>query len=85
MMRDAPLSFILMIVELPLAVFMAWAEVKLPALAIAEVTSHKTLEHAAIRIGIFTGIMLLADVAKAFCHSIAESYLRKYRFIKGVK
>lgn len=85
MLKNAPLSFLLMIVQLPLAVFMAWAGVKLPALVVAEVTNHETLEHAAMQIGIFIGIMLLVDVAKTFCSSIATSYLEKYRYIKSVE
>lgn len=84
MLKDAPLSFLLMIVELPLAVYLAWAGVKLPALVVAEVTNHETLEHAAVQVGIFIGLMLLVSVLKQFCTSIAQSYLNKYRFLKNV-
>ena len=48
MLKSAPKSFWLMSAVVPLAVFLAWAEIKLPALVVSEVSSGQTFAHAAL-------------------------------------
>ena len=62
MLRGAPQSFWLTAAGVPLAVFLAWAEVRLPALVVSEVVSGRSFAHAAL-------------AAQLKDHSLARTYV----------
>lgn len=85
MRKDAPQALALMVAEVPVNVFLAWADVKLPALVVVQVMSGEALERAALRIGAFIGLMFLLSVTQRFLYSVSFSYLMRYRMRKGVE
>ena len=84
MLRGAPWSFWLTATGVPLAVFLAWAEIRLSALVVSEVVSGRSFAHAALAVGLLIGAVLLANALKEFVETIRKSYLDRYRFGEGV-
>lgn len=85
MLSGTPKSFWLMVVGVPLTVFTAWAEVKLPALVISEVTTEQTFLHAAIAVVTLLSAILIATALKEFCSTIQQAYMSRYRFSQCVR
>ena len=83
MVRDTPASLLVMVLELPLAVFLAWGEVRLPALVVGEVTRGAALRHAALTVGLFLLAMLLATVLRDTCEAALGVFLQRYRNVRG--
>ena len=84
MLHGAPWSFWLTAAGVPLAVFLAWAEIRLPALVVSEVVSGQSFAHAALAVGLLIGAVLLANALKEFVETIRRAYLDRYRFGEGV-
>ena len=84
MLRGAPQSFWLTAAGGPLAVFLAWAEVRLPALVVSEVVSGRSFAHAALAVGLLIGAVFLAKALKEFMETIQKPYFDRYRFGVGV-
>lgn len=84
MLRGAPWSFWLTAAGVPLAVFLAWAEIRLPALVVSEVVSGRSFAHAALAVGLLIGAVFLANALKEFVETIRRAYLDRYRFGEGV-
>ena len=84
MLRGAPQSFWLTAAGVPLAVFLAWAEVRLPALVVSEVVSGRSFAHAALAVGLLIGAVFLANALKEFMEIIQKPYFDRYRFGEGV-
>ena len=84
MLRGAPQSFWLTAAGVPLAVFLAWAEVRLPALVVSEVVSGRSFAHAALAVGLLIGAVFLAKAMKEFMEIIQKPYFDRYRFGEGV-
>lgn len=84
MLRGAPQSFWLTAAGVPLAVFLAWAEVRLPALVVSEVVSGRSFAHAALAVGLLIGAAFLAKALKEFMEMIQKPYFDRYRFGEGV-
>lgn len=84
MLRGAPQSFWLTAAGVPLAVFLAWAEVRLPALVVSEVVSRRSFAHAALAVGLLIGAVFLAKALKEFMETIQKPYFDRYRFGEGV-
>ena len=85
MLFTTPQSFWLMAAGVPLAVFLAWAELKLPALVVSVVTQGHTFAYAAISIGILLGAALAATALQEFCSTLLMAYLTRYRFRQCVQ
>ncbi len=77
-LRIAPIAFLLMVLEVPVNVFLAWSDIYLPSLAVAEVTSNATLLHAAGSVGLLLGLMILSHAIKWPCHLLPYALLEKY-------
>ena len=60
MLRDALLAFWLTVLGVPVGVFLAWAEIRLPALVVAQVTEGRSFAQAAWAVGLLLGLMGLA-------------------------
>lgn len=84
MLHGAPQSFWLTAAGVPLAVFLAWAEVRLPALVVSEVVSGRSFAHAALAVGLLIGAVFLAKALKEFMETIQKPYFDRYRFGEGV-
>ena len=84
MLRGAPQSFWLTAAGVPLAVFLAWAEVRLPALVVSEVVSGRSFAHAALAVGLLIGAVFLAKALKEFMETIQKPYFDRYRLGEGV-
>ncbi len=82
-LRDAPLLFGLMILEVPLHVFLSYAGIWLPALVVAEVTNEKGMSHAFLAVGALILLMLAADILSSLCGQMAEGCLSRYQFLRG--
>lgn len=85
MLRSTPKSFWLMAAGVPLAVFLAWAEIKLPALVVSEVTTGQSFSHAALAVGILLGAMLAATALRETFSTVLMAYLSRYRFDQYVR
>lgn len=84
MLHGAPQSFWLTAAGVPLAVFLAWAEVRLPALVVSEVVSGRSFAHAALAVGLLIGAVFLANALKEFMETIQKPYFDRYRLGEGV-
>lgn len=80
MLTGAPGAFWLMAAGVPLAVFTAWAEIKLPALVVSEVTGGATFRHAALSVGMLLGATLEATALGNFFSTLSYAYQSRYRF-----
>ena len=80
MLRSTPQSFWLMALAVPLAVFLTWAEIRLPALVVAEVTQGQSFAHAAKAVGLLLGATLLAAALGEFLQSMQKVYATSFRF-----
>lgn len=80
MLRDAPQSFWLMAAGIPLSVFLAWTEIRLPALVVSEVVEKQSFWHAAAAVGILLGAAFAATALRDFCQNVRSAYLSRYRF-----
>lgn len=85
MLCNAPQSFWLMTAGVPLAIFIAWSEIKLPALVVSEVTQKQTFTHAAIAVGTLIALTFAAAALKDFCSTVLEAYLNKYRYSQSIQ
>lgn len=64
----------------PLGVLLAWAELRLPALVVSEVTGGQTFLHAALAVGALLVLTFLAVGLRDFCKTILEAQESRYRF-----
>lgn len=85
MLRNAPQSFWLITAGIPLAIFIAWSEIKLPALVVSEVIQKQTFTHAAIAVGTLIALTFAAAALKDFCSTVLEAYLNKYRYSQSIR
>lgn len=83
MVHGAPSALLLMLLELPLAVFLAWAGVRLPSLVVGLVSDGADLRDAAIAVGMMLLGMLLATVGKDTCQAVLSVKLERYRHARG--
>ena len=80
MLRGTPASFFVMAAGVPLGVLLAWAELRLPALVVSEVTGGQTFLHAALAVGALLALTFLAVGLRDFCKTILEAQESRYRF-----
>ena len=73
MLRGTPASFFVMAAGVPLGVLLAWAELRLPALVVSEVTGGQTFLHAALAVGALLALTFLAVGLRDFCKTILEA------------
>lgn len=85
MLRNAPQSFWLMAAGIPISLFIAWSEIKLPSLVVSEVTQKQTFAHAAIAVGTLIALTFAADALKGFCSTVLKAYLNKYRYSQSIR
>ncbi len=83
MVHGAPSVLVLMLLELPLAVFLAWAGVRLPSLVVGLVSDGADLQDAAVSVGVLLLGMLLATVGKDTCQAFLNVNLERYRHARG--
>ena len=79
MLHQAPETFWLMAAGVPLAVFLAWAEIKLPALVVAEVTTGQTFRRAAAAVGALLGGTLLVTMLRDFLTAALDGAESRFR------
>lgn len=80
MLRGTPASFFVMAAGVPLGVLLAWAELRLPALVVSEVTGGQTFLHAALAASALLVLTFLAVGLRDFCKTILEAQESRYRF-----
>ena len=83
MVSGTPVSLLVMVLEVPLAVFLAWGQVRLPALVVGEVTRGESIRHAAVAVGLFLLAMLTATVLRDTCETVTGVLLQFYRSLRG--
>ena len=85
-LKQAPVCFLLMALEVPLNVCLSFTEVYLPALVVAEFTGGAPLSRMAFRVGMVILLMLTANVLRTFSKGLSQTYyLTKYRFQKNME
>ena len=84
MLKKAPQSFWLMAAGVPLALFISWSEIKLPALVVSEVTQKQTFAHAAVTVGALIALTFAATALQGFCSTVLTAYLSKYRYSQSL-
>lgn len=84
MLKNAPQSFWLMAAGVPLALFISWSEIKLPALVVSEVTQKQTFAHAAVAVGVLIALTFAAAALRGFCSTVLEAYMSKYRYSQSL-
>ena len=85
MLRSAPAALLFLLLQLPPAVFLAWSQVRLPALVVGEVTSGRSFGEAALAVGLMLGLMLAATAGRAIFARLADNALNIYWDIMGAK
>lgn len=84
-LREAPIAFLLLALAVPLNICLAYTEVYLPSLAVAEVTAQASLARMASRIGPVIALMLVSSVLLTFFGRLSENYLSIYTFRQSIK
>ena len=84
MLKNAPQSFWIMDTGVPLALFISWSEIKLPALVVSEVTQKQTFAHAAVAVGVLIALTFAAAALQGFCSTVLEAYMSKYRYSQSL-
>ena len=85
-LKQAPVCFLLMALEVPLNVCLSFTEVYLPALVVAEFTGGAPLSRMAFRVGMVILLMLTANVLRTFSKGLSQTYyLTKYRSQKNME
>lgn len=84
MLKNAPQSFWLMAAGVPLALFISWSKIKLPALVVSEVTQKQTFAHAAVAVGVLIALTFAAAALQGFCSTVLEAYMSKYRYSQSL-
>ena len=85
-LKQAPVCFLLMALEVPLNVCLSFTEVYLPALVVAEFTGGAPLSRMAFCVGMVILLMLTANVLRTFSKGLSQTYyLTKYRFQKNME
>lgn len=77
--RDAPWFFLLMILEIPLNVCLAYTEIYLPSLVVAEITNRSPLAQAAFKTGAVILVMLVCHIVQNFTDHTSRYHLANYR------
>lgn len=85
MLKDAPLSFWLAVLGVPVGVFLAWAEIRLPALVVAQVTEGQTFAQAAKAVGLLLGLTGIAAALQKVLTAISGAYSTRYSYQKVVE
>lgn len=83
-LKDSPLFFLLMVLEIPLNICLSYTEIYLPSLVVAEVTGRASLMHAAIQVGTVILVMLIAGSLHTFLDEVSQAYLSEYRFKRQI-
>lgn len=79
MWKDAPAAFFLKAFTVPVNVSLTYAGIYLPSLAVAQVTDHASLGHAALRIGLLLLFILAATTVQRFSAQLHYPVLSPYR------
>lgn len=77
--RDAPLLFLMMILDIPLHVALAYGDIYLPSLVVADITNHSPLEQAAFHAGALIFLMLVCRILLNFVFYLSDGYIAMYR------
>ncbi len=85
MLRDAPLAFWLTVLGVPVGVFLAWAEIRLPALVVAQVTEGRSFAQAAWAVGLLLGLMGLAAALQKALGTVSFGCFSQYCIQKEVE
>ena len=85
MLKNSPGAFFIAVCGVPIAVFLSWAEIKLPALVVSEVTEGQTFAHAALSVGILLGATLAAQALSNAFRILSNAYMSIYRFSQSVR
>lgn len=80
LLRSAPAVLFLYAVQMPVSLFLSWAAIYLPALAVAEVTQNQTFSHAAKAVGLLMLAVLFAGAIKQLLSYYIEGKQGFYRF-----
>lgn len=79
LMKSSPRYLLLMALEVPLNVFLAYANIYLPSLVVAKVTEKASTAHSMSRIGALILLMLAAGMLLSFTSNLSQVYLGMYR------
>lgn len=85
LLREAPLAFAAMVLQMLLHIFLAYGAVYLPALVVGVVTGGESLAYGARRMGILLLMMLVADILLLFLHAVSDTSQMIYRKRKTVE
>lgn len=85
MLKHAPLFFLLMTLQVPLSVGLAYMDIHLPSLVVADVTGHAPLDQAALRAGMLILAMLLCHLLQTLFYHLSECYMPDYRLSKRLE
>ena len=83
--KNSPLFFLLMVLDVPLNVALAYANIYLPALVVGDVTSRAPLDRAALRAGFLILGMLICRILQNFFYRFSDTYMSEYREEKGLE
>lgn len=83
--KNSPLFLLLMVLEVPLNVALAYLDIYLPSLVVADVTGRTPLDRAALHAGLLVLGMLLCHVLQNFFYRFSEIFMSKYRTQKGLE
>lgn len=82
--REVPMTFGLMVFEVPVNIALSYAGVYLPSLVVAKVTGKESFSRAALSVGAVILLMFAAEVLLLFSRSLSQNSLgTKYRFQRG--
>lgn len=77
-LKREPLFFLLWVFTIPINVSLAYGDIYLPSLVVAEVTGGEALSHAALRVGLLIFLMLTGRAVLSFLTSLSLAFSERY-------
>lgn len=73
MLKATPTGFLLLLLLLPINLFLAWADIYLPSLVVAQVTAYAAPRQAILRVAAFLFLMFAADALQKIISAVSGS------------
>ncbi len=86
MLKATPKGFLWLLLMLPINLFLSYADIYLPSLAVAQVTSRSAPGQAILRVGAFLFLMFAADALQKIIGSLSSSACAlTYRYMRHLE
>lgn len=84
-LRSVPRAFFMLLGAVPCAVFLAWAEIRLPALVVEQVMAVQAFLHAVLTVALLLCGMFIAGALRDFFRAVSAAALEHFRYDQSLE